>query len=67
MRCLFIITNYNAWFVAGNGSVSLHLLIPQYGYFYYYYYYYYEVAIIGMIKVYNRSDNNFNKELYPLK
>ena len=27
---LFIITNYNVWFVVGNGSVSLHLLIPQY-------------------------------------
>jgi hypothetical protein len=27
---LFIITNYNVWFVVGDGSVSLHLLIPQY-------------------------------------
>jgi hypothetical protein len=29
---LFIITNYNVWFVVRNGSVSLNLMIPQYGY-----------------------------------
>ena len=28
----FIITNYNVQFVVRNGSVSLNLLIPQYGY-----------------------------------
>jgi hypothetical protein len=29
---MFIITNYNVWFVVRNGSVHLHLLIPQYVY-----------------------------------
>ena len=29
---VFIIMNYNVWFVVRNGSVSLNLLIPQYGY-----------------------------------
>ena len=24
--------DYNVWFVVGDSSVSLHLLIPQYGY-----------------------------------
>jgi len=28
----FITTNYNVWFVVGDSSVSLYLLIPQYGY-----------------------------------
>ena len=28
----FIITYYNVWFVVGDSSVSLYLLIPQYGY-----------------------------------
>ena len=28
----FIITNYAVWFIVDDGSVGLHLLIPQYGY-----------------------------------
>jgi hypothetical protein len=28
----FIITVYFVWFIVGNGSVSLQLLIPKYGY-----------------------------------
>jgi hypothetical protein len=29
---LFIITDYSVWFVVGDSSVSLYLLVPQYGY-----------------------------------
>jgi len=29
---LFIITDYDVWFVVGDSSVSLYMLIPQYGY-----------------------------------
>jgi hypothetical protein len=28
----FVISDYNVWFVVGDGSISLYLLIPQYGY-----------------------------------
>ena len=35
---LFIITNYNVWFAVGDSSVSLYLLIPQYGYVVYLYF-----------------------------
>ena len=28
----FIITDYNVWFVVGDSSVSLHLVVPKYGY-----------------------------------